>query len=91
MNDAAPRTERLFIELARKTPAQRVAMGAQMFDAARALLEAALRKEGLTPGTLDWKLALLDRTYGSEISPRLRQRLIERWSVSPEPKPGRAR
>ncbi len=54
-------------------------MAAGMYSASRALIAASLREEGLRPGSAEWKLRLLDRTYGSEISPAVRRRLIERW------------
>jgi hypothetical protein len=81
MNDTSPRAEALVLELLRKkTPEQRAAMAAEMFDAARASMESALRAEGLVPNSPGWKLALLDRTYGAEVSARLRAQLVARWS-----------
>ncbi len=82
MNDTTPRAEALVLELLKKkTPAERLAMTGDMFAAARAFMEIGLRAEGLKEGTLAWKLAILDRTYGEEISQRLRQQLIARWST----------
>lgn len=80
MNDTLPRAEALVRTLLlRRSGEERLKMGADMFSASRALMAASLREEGLVPGSPEWKLRLLDRTYGSEISPAQRQRLLERW------------
>ncbi len=80
MNDTLPRAEALVRTLLlRRSGEERLTMGADMFSASRALIAASLREEGLVPGSVEWKLRLLDRTYGSEISPAQRQRLLERW------------
>jgi hypothetical protein len=80
MKDTLPRAEALVRALMlKRSGEERLKMAAGMFSAARALMAVSLRAEGLQPGSADWKLRLLDRTYGSEISPALRQRLIERW------------
>jgi hypothetical protein len=57
-------------------------MAADMFAASRTIMAASLRAEGLQPGTAEWNLRLLDRTYGAEISPAVRRRLLERWRSS---------
>lgn len=80
MNDTLPRAEALVKELMMKRSGEeRLKMAAGMFSAARALMAAALQAQGLKPGTVEWNLQLLDRTYGSEVSPAQRRRLIERW------------
>lgn len=80
MNDTLPRAEALVRTLMlQRSGEERLKMGADMFSAARLLMAASLREEGLVPGSVEWKLRLLDRTYGSEISPAQRQRLLERW------------
>jgi len=43
-------------------------------------MRSALVQKGLERGTVEWNLAILDRTYGDEISPTHRRQLIERWS-----------
>jgi hypothetical protein len=63
-------------------------MAGDMFAASRTIMAAALRAEGLEPGSVEWKSRLLDRTYGSEISPTARQRLIERWRAGAAPPEG---
>jgi hypothetical protein len=83
MNDTLPRAEQLMRTLLlRRSGEERLKMAGDMFAAARTLMAASLRAEGLQPGSVEWKLRLLDRTYGSEISPATRQRLIERWRSS---------
>jgi hypothetical protein len=80
MTDTLPRAEALVRTLLlRRSGEDRLKMGADMFSASRALIAASLREEGLVPGSAEWKLRLLDRTYGSEISPAQRQRLLARW------------
>jgi hypothetical protein len=80
MNDTLPRAEALVRTLLlRRSGEERLKMGADMFSASRALMAASLREEGLVPGSVEWKLRLLERTYGSEISLGHRQRLLERW------------
>lgn len=81
MNDTSPRVEALVLALLRKkTPEERFAMACDMFAASRAFMESALAEQGLERGSVEWKLAILDRTYGAEIAPAHRRRLIERWS-----------
>lgn len=81
MNDTSPRAEALVLALLRaKTPLERFAMTCDMFNAARAFMESALVQQGLERGSVEWKLAILDRTYGDEISPAHRRQLVERWS-----------
>lgn len=59
---------------------QRLKMGCSMFETARALQRARVRDEGFAWGTVEWKLTILMRTYGDEISPevlaRIREKLI---------------
>jgi len=86
MNDTLPRAEQLMRTLLlRRSGEERLKMAGDMFAAARTLMAAALRAEGLEPDSVEWKLRLLDRTYGSEISPTARQRLIERWRAGAVP------
>jgi hypothetical protein len=87
MNDTLPRAEALVRALLlRRSGEERLMMAADMFAASRALMAASLREEGLQPDSAEWKLRLLDRTYGAEISPAVRRRLIERWrSRAPQP------
>ncbi|MCP3143085.1 hypothetical protein [Pyxidicoccus xibeiensis] len=80
MNDTLPRAEALVRTLLlRRSGEERLKMGADMFSASRALIAASMREEGLVPGSVEWKLRLLDRTYGPEVSPAQRQRLLDRW------------
>lgn len=80
MKDTLPRAEQLVRTLMlRRSGEERLKMAAGMFSASRALMAASFLAEGLKPGTAEWKLRLLDRTYGSEISPAVRGRLIARW------------
>jgi hypothetical protein len=80
MNDTLPRAEALVRTLLLKRSGQeRLKMAGDMFAASRALVAASLREEGLQPGSAEWKLRLLERTYGSEISSEVRRRLLERW------------
>lgn len=83
MNDTLPRAEALVRTLLlRRSGEERLKMAADMFAASRALISASLRNEGLQPGSAEWKLRLLERTYGAEISPSVRRRLLERWSAA---------
>jgi hypothetical protein len=80
MNDTSPRAHALVLELLRrKTSQQRVEMMGDMFSAARAFLATSLQAQGLVPGTVAFKVAVLDRMYGNEVSPAQRQRLIAHW------------
>ncbi len=82
MNDTSPRAEALVLRLLReKTPEERFLMMCGMWAASRAFMEAGLRAEGLVPDSVAWKVATLDRTYGSEISPKRRAQLIARWTA----------
>lgn len=82
-SDTLPRAEALVRTLLmQRSGEERLMMAADMFSAARTLMEASLREEGLQPGTAEWKLRLLDRTYGDEISPAVRRRLLERWRAT---------
>ena len=94
MNDTLPRAEALVRSLLlRRSGQERLKMAADMFSASRAIMSASLEAEGLEPGSVAWRLRLLDRTYGEEISPAVRQRLLARWRVSqlPGPKPSLSR
>jgi hypothetical protein len=78
MNDTSDRTERLFRKLMMaRTGEQRLVMGAQMFDATRALMIAGLKAEGIT-GEKELKGAVFLRTYGQELSPERRERIVRR-------------
>lgn len=82
MNDTSPRAAALVLRLLRqRTPGQCVAMMSDMFQASRALMASALRAAGLEEHSLEWKLAVLDRTYGAEISARHRERLTRHWAA----------
>jgi len=82
-SDTLPRAEALVRTLLMQRSGEEwFMMAADMFSAARTLMEASLREEGLQPGTAEWKLRLLERTSGDEISPAVRRRLIERWRAS---------
>jgi hypothetical protein len=84
MNDTLPRAEALVRTLLlNRSGEERLKMAADMFAASRAIMAASLREEGLQPGTTEWKLRLLERTYGAEISPAVRRRLLERWRSEP--------
>ncbi len=81
MNDTSPRAAALVLRLLdRKSPSECVEMMGGMFEASRAFMTSALTRDGIIVGTLEWRLALLERTYGGDISSRHRQQLIERWS-----------
>lgn len=80
MNDTLPRAEALVRALLlQRSGEERLKMAAGMFSASRALIAASLRAEGLRPGSAEWKLRLLERTYGSELSPAVHRRLLARW------------
>jgi hypothetical protein len=82
MNDTSPKVDALVRELLlRKTPEERFRMVGEMFAATRAFMEMGLEAQGLKRGTAAWKLAILDRTYGDEISASQRARLIQRWTA----------
>lgn len=88
MNDTLPRAQALVRKLLmQRSGEERLKMAADMFSASRKLMEASFRAEGLQPGSVEWKLRILDRTYGSEVSPAQRQRLIERWRAEAEREP----
>jgi hypothetical protein len=54
-------------------------MVCDMYAAARSFMETALEAQGLIAGTAEWTLAVRDRRYGAEISPRKRHALLARW------------
>ena len=86
MNDTLPRAEALVRTLLlKRSGEERLKMAADMFAASRTIMAASLHAEGLQPGSAEWKLRLLDRTYGAEISPAVRRRLLERWRTSSSP------
>jgi hypothetical protein len=80
MKDTLPRAEALVKALMmQRSGEERLKMAAGMFSAARTLMAVSLRAEGLRPDSAEWKLRVLDLTYGSEVSPAHRRRLLERW------------
>jgi hypothetical protein len=80
MNDTSPRAAAIVQKLLdAQTPAECVEMMGGMFQAARAFMTSALLREGIIEGTVEWKFAVLDRTYGAESSPQHRQSLIDHW------------
>lgn len=65
MNDTSPEIERRFRQMIMaRTGAERLVMGASMFDAARAIVLASLPKD--LPGE-DLKQKLFERIYGAPI------------------------
>ncbi len=76
MNDTSPRAEKLMRELLMKRSGEeRLRMGFSMYDAARAILEAGLRAEGLVEGTVEWRRRFLERMYGDELRPEVIERV----------------
>lgn len=70
-----PMRERYRRMLMARSGAERMAMGAAMFDAARAMLLASLPPD-LTDREI--RIALLERLYGRELGEELMRRLTER-------------
>jgi hypothetical protein len=76
VKDTTPKMEARFHEmLMRRTPEERARMCLDMFDSARALVVASLKTQGLEPGTLAFRKALLLRTYGGELTAEQ----VRRW------------
>ncbi len=79
MNDTSPRAQELMRKLLmQRSGPERLLMGFDMHDSARALLEAGLRAEGLVEGTVEWRRRFLQRMYGDVLRPEVIARIAAR-------------
>ncbi|HSR66735.1 MAG TPA: hypothetical protein VLU25_02245 [Acidobacteriota bacterium] len=75
MNDTSPEMRRQFHEvLMTRTPQQRVAMAAEMFDTARRIVLSSLPSEW---SEADKKVALVKRFYGRDLDPEFMDQVAE--------------
>ena len=63
-------------------PEQRVIMGCEMFDTARALMKAGLANEP-NPQNLSLRVRILHRLYGRDFSPRELEKISRVFDSSP--------
>ena len=79
MNDTSAEVETIFLAMMMaRSGAERLAMGAGLFDTARMLLEASLVAEGLDPRSGEFKARVFLRTYGSDFDATTRDRIAAR-------------
>ena len=72
MNDTSPKVEALVHELLmQRSPQERLRMCFSMYDFARELLEASLKRDGLVEGTYAFRRRFLERMYGDELRPEV--------------------
>lgn len=82
MNDTPPSIEAKMDELLRsRTPEERMRMGASMFDAARAMALAGIRRDHPELGAAGIRRALFLRFYGDDFDPAQRERIAD-WIAS---------
>ena len=78
MSDTGAEVEaRVRTLLMKRSAVERLEMGFEMFETARAMMAAGLAAEGLERGTEEWRIAVLSRTYRDDLSGAQRQRFIE--------------
>jgi hypothetical protein len=65
----------------RRSAAQRLRMGGDMFDAARALVRASLGDPSGTDRSPDMKVRLFLRVYGRDFDAAARERIVARLAV----------
>lgn len=72
MNDTSPKVEELMRRLImQRSPQERLRMCFSMYDFARELVEASLKREGLAEGTYAFRRRFLERMYGDELRPEV--------------------
>ena len=84
MNDTSPEVVAMVrTMMMARSGAERLAMGAGLFDTARMLLEASLVAEGLDPRSSEFKVRVFLRTYGSDFDATTRDRIAARLRARP--------
>lgn len=79
MNDTDPAMRAMQRRLLMaRTPAERLAMGCAMFDAARALMRAGLGDADGTDDSVIMRIRLFERTYGRDFDAVTSARIVER-------------
>lgn len=79
MKDTSPKVEALVHELMMKRSGwERVCMAADMYDCARAILEASLEAEGLVRDSVEFRRRLLQRLYADELSAEVIEKVAAR-------------
>ncbi|HXE30209.1 MAG TPA: hypothetical protein VN515_00250 [Terriglobales bacterium] len=82
MNDTSPWAEARLTELYRRlTPEERVRMVGSMFDAARTLVIAGIRRDYPGISERDLRRKVFERTYSSDFPPDEWARWLARWDA----------
>ena len=88
MNDTPKSVERRYRALLlERSGEERLLMGFRMFDTARALARASLGDPEGRDSSVEMRVALFLRTYGSDFTPEARERIVARLRVA-EPHKG---
>ena len=76
MNDTSPKAAELMRRLLQqRSPQQRLQMCFSMYDFARELVEASLKRDGLLEGSYAFRRRFLERMYGGELRPEVIDRV----------------
>lgn len=82
MNDTSPKVEALVQELLmQRSGWERMLMGFDMYETARAIVEGSLEAEGLIRGSVEFRRRLLQRLYGDELSPEVIEKIAVARSI----------
>ncbi len=71
--------------LMQRSGVERLKMGSDMFDAARALVRASLGDPAGTNGSPDFKVRLFLRLYGRDFDPQARECIVRRLRLPARP------
>ena len=79
MKDTLPSVEEKFFSMMmEKSGEERIKMGCDMNETARRLVIASVLQKNLISSDADMRIAVLDRFYGSELSPEIREEFIRK-------------
>lgn len=79
MRDTHPSIEEKFIKMImKKSGEERIKMGCDMNETAKRLVIASIFQKNLPSSEDDIKIAILDRFYGSELSPEMKKEFIRK-------------
>ncbi|MDP2279570.1 MAG: hypothetical protein Q8K51_15260 [Nitrospirota bacterium] len=79
MRDTHPSIEEEFIKMImKKSGEERIKMGCDMNETAKRLVIASVFQKNLSSSEDDIKIAILDRFYGSELSPEMKKEFIRK-------------
>lgn len=85
MNDTSPATEKILLEMMKqKDDAERLFMGASLFDMARSITRSAILEEmpGISPD--EFRVEFFRRWYWEDFEPKVRGKIIEAYRLKDE-------